>query len=589
MTPAPATGETAGEKISPADVRRAVRRVLLAACAVSGGLNLLMLVPAFYMYQVFDRVLSTQHLETLWALTAIALLGLVLMGALDAARGAVGVRLGAWLDATLAGPLLRATVHGANLTGATRGAQALRDLATVRGVFGGAVWPLLDAPWTPFFFILTFLIHPLLGWIGVIGGVILLGLAAANELITRRAIQNSGAAAITAINEADAAVRNADAMLAMGMLPRWLAAWEGKREAAAAPQGRAAFRSGMLGAVAKVARLALQVALLGFGAWLAVKNEISGGAMIAASIIVARALAPFEQAIASWRGLVAAQSAWGRLAALLDAAPAIGQPIRLPRPKGALVLDKVVYAPPGAREPILRQVSFALQGGELLVMIGPSGAGKTTLARLIVGSLVPNGGAVRLDGGAIANWAPDDRARHVGYLPQDVELCNGTVRENIARFGEAADADVVAAAQLAGAHETILGLPQGYGTPIGPAGMPLSGGQRQRVGLARAVFGDARLVVLDEPNANLDPEGEAALAEALKRLKERAVTVVCITQRLGLLGAADRILMLRQGLVEGFGPPAEVLGRAGRPAPADPRRQHLTVASPPPAASTESA
>jgi PrtD family type I secretion system ABC transporter len=561
----------------PQQVRGVMWRVLLTVALVSGGINLLQLAPALYMFQIYDRVLATQHIETLVAITGVTLLAIALYAALDGARNAVGVRLGAWLERSLAGPLLHATVHGAPLFASMRGAQALRDLATVRGAVSQAMWPLLDAPWTPIFFAVAFLIHPLLGWIGVGGGLVLLSLALVNELLTRRAIQRSGTASIAAIGDADTAVRNADSLIAMGMLPAWLRRWQEQREAASQPQGAVGMRSGVISSIAKAVRLSLQVALLGFGAWLVIHHEITAGAMIATSIIVARALAPFEMAIASWRNLVAAQAAWKRLAGLLQAAPQTAGAIRLPRPLGALDVDRVTYLPPGAAEPILKQVTFAAKGGDLIAMIGPSGAGKTTLARLIVGSLAPNAGSVRLDGGAIPNWAPSDRAEYVGYLPQDIELFNGTVRDNVARFSEVDDRAVIGAAKLAGVHEMILLLPQGYMTPIGPAGLALSGGQRQRIGLARAVFGDPRLVVLDEPNSNLDPNGEAALVDTLKRLKERAVTVVCVTQRPELILHADLILRLSQGQVDAFGPRDDVLGRAMRAVAGDSNRR-LSVA-----------
>lgn len=325
-------------------------------------------------------------------------------------------------------------------------------------------------------------------------------------------------------------------------------------------------RSGIVGAIAKALRMALQVALLGFGAWLVIRHEITAGAMIATSIIVARALAPFEMAIASWRGLVAAQAAWKRLANLLHAAPIASPTVRLPRPRGAVAADKATYVPPGAREPVLKQISFAIDEGEMLAVIGPSGAGKSTLVRLVVGSLQPVSGSVRLDGALISNWAPADRAAYIGYLPQDVELFNGTVRDNIARFTDATDEAVVSAGILSGAHETILALPNGYETRIGPAGLALSGGQRQRVGLARAVFGDPRLVVLDEPNSNLDPNGDAALVETLKRLRQQGVTVICVAQRPELVLQADYILRVSHGLVDGFGPREEILSRAMRAA-----------------------
>jgi PrtD family type I secretion system ABC transporter len=552
------------ETVAPHEISGVLWRVLLVVALVSGGLNLLQLAPALYMFQIYDRVLATQHVETLVAITAITVLAILFIAALDAARNVVGVRLGGWLERSLAGPLLHATVHGAPLFASMRGAQALRDLATVRAAVSHAIWPLLDAPWAPVFFAVAFLIHPLLGWIGVAGGALLLSLALANELLTRRAIQRSGVASIAAIGDADSAVRNADTLIAMGMLPAWLALWQQQRETASQLQSAGGMRSGIISSIAKAVRLALQVALLGVGAWLVIHHEITPGAMIATSIIVARALAPFEMAIASWRSVVAAQAAWKRLAALLQAAPQTGRMTRLPRPQGALEVDQLTYVPPGSREAIVKQITFAADSGNLIAVVGPSGAGKTTLARLIVGSLAPNAGSVRLDGCAIPNWAPRDRAEYLGYLPQDIELFNGTVHDNIARFTEADDEAVVRAAKLAGAHEVILSLPQGYMTPIGPTGLALSGGQRQRIGLARAVFGDPRLVVLDEPNSNLDPSGEAALLDALKRLKERAVTVICVTQRPELILHADRILRLSQGQVDAFGPRDELIGRAMR-------------------------
>ncbi|MBL8705704.1 MAG: ATP-binding cassette domain-containing protein, partial [Rhodospirillales bacterium] len=415
-------------------------------------------------------------------------------------------------------------------------------------------------PWTPLFYLVVFLIHPVLGWCGIAGGLVLALIAALSELATRRPAKDAGPARLRAAGEADAAVRNADARAAMGLLPGFLRRWERLNEQAIAPQMRAGQRGAALSALAKAARLALQSIVLGVGAYLAIRGELSGGAMIAASIVIARAVAPLEQAIGSWRSLIAARSAWGRLRTLFQGeAGRVGR-IALPRPKGAVRVERATYAAGNLNEPILRAVSFALDPGDSLAILGPSGAGKSTLLRLLVGSLRPQAGALRLDGAAMGDWTDADKASYIGYLPQDVELFNASVRDNIARFTDAGDDEVVAAAKLAGAHETILRLPQGYATILGPGGVLLSGGQRQRIGLARALFGDPRLVVLDEPNAHLDAEGEQALEEALRALKERQATVVLVAQRLAVVAQVDKVLMLREGRVESFGP-RQPLGR----------------------------
>lgn len=549
---------------SPSDrllggTRRTVPAVLFWAFAVSAGINLLMLTSPLYMLQIYDRVIAARHVDTLLYLSLMAAVALAIYAVLEGVRSIVGIRLGAWLERRLAGPLVAATVGN----GGGRGVPALRDIATVRGAFaGGALWPLLDAPWSVLFYGVAFLIHPWLGWCGVAGGLVLLAIAGVNELASRRHLKAAGQQTIAAIGEADAAVRNADAILAMGMLPSFLARWLTSSETALAHHERAGHRSALLGASAKAVRIGLQVATLGLGAYLATRGELGAGAMVAASIIVARAVAPLEQSIASWRTIVTAQAAWARLSRLLQEDGAAADRMRLPRPAGRLTVDRAVYgAVPGA-EPILRQVSFSLDAGQSLAVIGPSGAGKSTLLRLLVGSLEPQAGQVRLDGAAIAHWAEADKQRYIGYLPQDVELFNASVRDNIARFTDASDEEVVQAAQLAGAHEMILALPQGYATIVGAGGVALSGGQRQRIGLARALFGDPRLVVLDEPNAHLDQEGEQALQAALRALQEAGVTVVLVAQRLAIVSLAELVLKLRDGRVEAFGPRDAVLAGA---------------------------
>ncbi|HKU99792.1 MAG TPA: type I secretion system permease/ATPase [Vineibacter sp.] len=549
-----------------ARVRRATRVVLFWVFVVSAGINLLMLTSPLYMLQVYDRVIAARHVDTLVYLTVMAVGALAVLALLEHVRTTVGLRLGAWYDRQLAGAVIEATVGAAQASGGSRGVPALRDLAAVRALFtGGGLWPLLDAPWSLLFYGVVFMIHPWLGWCGVAGGVLLIAIAAANELATRAAVKDAGRHTIRAVGDADAAVRNTDALLAMGMLPGFLRRWQHLNDAALGSHGVAGGRSAALSALAKFVRFNLQVAILALGAYLSIRGEVTGGAMVAASIIIARAVAPPEQAIGAWRSIVAAQTAWQRLTSLLQAAGGKAALMQLPRPAGALAVKRAVYTAGNAPEPIIRQVSFALAGGESLAIIGPSGAGKTTLLRLLVGSLVPQTGAVRLDAAAIDSWNADDKAHYVGYLPQDVELFNATVRDNIARFSDASDEAVIAAATLAGAHEIILKLPQGYATVLGPGGVTLSGGQRQRIGLARALFGDPRLVVLDEPNANLDPDGERALLDALRLLKQHKVTVVLVTHRLAITADIDKVLKLRDGQVEAFGPRAELLAPVATP------------------------
>ena len=543
------------------------RRVWVGVGVFSACLNLLMLAVPLYMMQVYDRVLTTGSVDTLLALTAMVAGALLVFGVLEAIRVRVLARAGAWLDRELGSAVLAGAVAAALRAGGGVSAQGLRDLATVRGYLGGpGVMPLFDVPWAPVFLGIVFLVHPVLGWIGLAGAFALFGCAVLNDLATRSKLTEANGAAARALNAADAAVRNADAIAAMGMVPALARRW---REAVAGGldlQTSASDASGSISAVAKVVRFGLQVSMLGVGAWLVLGHEMSPGGMLAAAVIVARGLAPVEQLITAWRALVGARTAWRRLRGLMARAPDEGAGTALPRPAGRLEAEKVGYLPPGLREPVLRQVSLRLDPGEVLGVVGPSGAGKTTLVRLLVGSLEPTAGHVRLDGADLGAWRQGERGRHVGYLPQTVELFAGTVRDNIARLGEAEDEAVVEAARRAGAHEAILALPEGYDTRIGEGGVPLSGGQRQRIALARAVFGDPALVVLDEPNAHLDADGEQALVEAVVGMRERGVTVVLIAQRAGAMGLVDKMLVLRAGAVASFGTREEVLARLRRPA-----------------------
>ena len=562
----------------PDELKRAMaacRRVWIGVGLFSACLNMLMLSVPLYMMQLYDRVLSTRNVDTLLVLTAMVAAALVVLGLLDALRGRIMARVGGWLDRELGGPVLSGAVADALRAGGGVSAQGLRDLATVRGYLGGpGVMPLFDSPWAPVFLVIIFLIHPLLGWIALGGAVALFVCAVLNDLATRKKLAEASGVSARALNAADAAIRNADAIAAMGMLPNLVRRWQETGARGRLLLATATDASGSISAFAKVTRFGLQVAMLGVGAYLVILQEMTPGAMIAAAIILGRGLAPLEQLINSWRFFTGARTAYRRLKELAARATGgAGGTTTLPRPVGRVDVEQVSYVPPGVREPVIRQASFHLDGGEVLGVVGPSGAGKTTLVRLIVGSLPPTAGHVRLDGADVRVWPDEDRGRYVGYLPQNVELFAGTVRDNIARLGEAGDEDVVAAAKLAGAHEMILRLPGGYDTLIGPGGVPISGGQHQRIGLARAVFGNPALLVLDEPNAHLDAEGEQALVEAVVGMREKGGTIILIAQRAGIMVQVDKMLVLQAGTVTGFGPREEVLRKLRGPArPSPPPR-----------------
>ncbi|MDJ0852224.1 MAG: type I secretion system permease/ATPase [Myxococcota bacterium] len=542
-------------------------RAMVVPAAFSLVLNVLALTVPLYMMQVFDRVLSSGSTETLLFLTLITCAALAVLGCIDWLRARIMVRVGVWIDRTL-GPETFARALEAKLQGQPYRMEALSDLSQIRNFLGGTtLLSLFDAPWAPVYLLVIFLLHPWLGFLATFGAVCLFGLALLNERSTRGRLRDAGSRHMKNMQEAESAMRNAEVIDAMGMLAPVLRRWHAESDRVVRDQQLASDRAGLIVAWSKFFRLSLQMGVLGLGAYLVLQQRLTPGGMIAGSIIMSRALQPAEQAIATWRHLVGARQALGRLEALFARGWMRRQSIALPAPRGRLDVERLAYLFPGAEEPTLKGVSFSLEPGELLAIVGPSASGKTTLARSCVGVLRPSSGVVRLDGADVFSWRREDFGQYVGYLPQDVELFAGTVQENIARFADQPAEAVVAAAQLAGCHEMILRLPQGYDSEIGEGGSYLSGGQRQRIALARALFGQPRLVVLDEPNASLDADGEQILARTLGVLKKRGTTLIMVSHRLNLVQGMDRVLLLRDGNVAKLGSPAEVIKRAPGPAP----------------------
>jgi ATP-binding cassette subfamily C protein/ATP-binding cassette subfamily C protein EexD len=566
LDPRALAGETAPGATPLARAVAACRGQFVAVGVFSGVVNVLQLTVSIYMMTVFDRVFATRSLDTLLYLTLIALAALALLALLEGARSRVMQRVGAWVEESVA-PEGFARAVESQLRGRPYRMEALRDLGACRGYMGspGAL-AVYDVPWVPVFLLVIFLLHPVLGAVALTGAALLLGLALANEFATSKVLREANSAAMASQRRAESIVRNAEVIDSMGMLPAVMARWRSGMAEVSAPLNRAMDRAAPLLALTKFSRLAVQVAILGIGAWLVLRQDLTAGAAIAGSIIMGRALAPVEQLVGGWRGLVQARQSWKRLQAFL-ALPRIRPPgIALPEPRGRLAAERVTFGFPGSSVATVKAVSFALDPGESLAVIGPSAAGKTTLIRMLTGTLQPLSGSVRLDGADVYTWRREDFGRHMGYLPQDVELFDGTVLDNIARMAQAPAEAVFDAARLAGAHEMILRLPKGYETGIGEGGQHLSGGQRQQIGLARAMFGKPKLVVLDEPNSNLDGDAEAALLGALQELRRRGTTVVLVSHRPVLVQGVEKVLLLRDGAVETFGPRVEVLKKFMKPA-----------------------
>jgi ATP-binding cassette subfamily C exporter for protease/lipase len=536
------------------------RKAFMTVGAFSFFTNLLMLTPAIYMLQLYDRALGSRNPTTLLMLTVMALGLLALMSLLEWIRSMVLVRVGARLDLDINQRIFDATFERNLRQAGQNPAQALHDLTSMRQTLTGAgLVALTDAPWMPIYLVVIFMMHTELGVFALVGMLVLLTLAVVNERVSAGPLGEAQKLSMAANAQANNNLRNAEVIEAMGMLPAIRGRWFKLHQKFLEQQALASDRAGMLTALTRFARISMQSLALGYGALLAIEGEITPGMMIAGSILVGRALAPVEALIGNWKQLVSARAAYKRLSELLSVYPARKAGMPLPRPLGEVVVENAATAAPGSKTLILRNVNFKLEAGEVVAVIGPSASGKSTLARLLVGIWPTLAGSVRLDGSEIFKWNKDELGPYLGYLPQDIELFGGSVAENIARFGEVDSDQVLAAAQAAGVHDLILLLPNGYDTALGEAGSALSGGQKQRIGLARALYGDPALIVLDEPNSNLDDLGEAALADTIRRLKAKKRTVVIVTHRITTLAIADSILVLHEGTVKAHGPRDQIL------------------------------
>lgn len=540
---------------------RACKGSFLSVGFFSLFVNFLMLVPSFYMLQVYDRVVGAGSESTLVMLTLILVLLLATMGSLEWVRSRIMVRISTRLDILLGGRLYDASFKQALYSGGMNAsAQPLNDMTGLRQFLtGSGLFAFFDAPWLPIYLTVMFLFHPWYGWFTLICAVILVALAYANDRLTNQALKDANKENLAATAYTNKNLRNAEVVASMGMLPQLRRRWQEKNNRVLELQGVASDSAGSISALSKTFRTLVQSLILALGAYLTLEHQISSGMMAAGSILLGRALAPIDLIIGTWKGFITAHGQYSRLNDMLQKIAAEPERMSLPAPHGEVSAEALVVTPPGAQQPVIRGMSFRVEPGESVGIIGPSGAGKSTLARALLGIWPATHGKVRLDGADIFSWKRDELGPHIGYLPQDIELFEGTISENIARFSAIDPTAVVEAARIAGVHELILRLPQGYDTVIGASGGTLSGGQRQRIGLARAVYGKPKLMVLDEPNSNLDDQGEQALSAALQQLKAAGTTLFVITHRPSVLSGVDKLMVLREGTLVLFGPRDQVL------------------------------
>jgi PrtD family type I secretion system ABC transporter len=542
----------------------ACRRAFYAIAMFSGMSNILMLSGALFMLEVYDRVIPSRSVPTLVALLILVAGLYAAQGVIDMIRSRILVRVGRSLDEALSLRVYDTIVRLPLKIGSRGdGTQPIRDLDTVRGFLSG-IGPVafFDLPWMPVYLAICFLFHVYIGLTALFGAIVLVTLTVVTEVKTRRPTRSAAQFAVARNALLEQSRRNAEAITAMGMVGRISKRWNELNRSYVESSGRASDVGGGLGAMSKVLRLLLQSAILAVGAWLVINQESTPGIIIAGSILGARALAPVDLAIGNWRGFVGARQSWHRLSKLLAALPAMAEPMTLKPPSHTLVVQNGAVAPPGQQKIVCQDVNFTLTAGKALGVIGPTASGKSSLARMLVGVWTPARGTVRLDGATLDQWSPESLGRYVGYVPQDVELFNGTVAQNISRFDDPADPDaVIAAAQAAGVHDLVINLPEGYETIVGEQGSALSAGQAQRIALARALYRDPFLVVLDEPNSNLDAEGDEALTRAILGLRARGAITVVVAHRPSAIAGVDYILIMAKGRQQQFGPKEEILTR----------------------------
>ncbi|WP_034857686.1 type I secretion system permease/ATPase [Sinorhizobium sojae] len=534
---------------------REIRPGLIAAGGISLFVNLLMFVSPLYTMQIYDRVLTSRNEVTLVMISLIVGVLLVTYVALEHCRSRILVQAGVRFDRLLSGPAFEAALSSALRSRGSHHAQTLRDLDLMREILsGGVMMALMDAPWAPIYLAVCFLLHPLIGIVALVGAVAIVTIAFVNERATKGLLMRASVTNIRAIDRLGSSLRNAEAIRGLGMGSAVQSRCTGLRQEALSYSVGAGERGGSLLALSKFLRMALQISMMGVGAYLAINQEISGGVLFAASLIMGRALAPIEMMVGQWKAIVTARGAHTRLERIFEENPPTAGRMHLPDAMGTVSVENLGVRAPGTNTPVVIGATFTLNAGEVVALVGPSGSGKSSLARALVGAWPPAQGCVRLDGNDLRHFNPDQLGSALGYLPQNVELFSGSVRDNIARFrADAADAQVIEAATQASAHELIQCLPDGYLTDLGEDGIGLSGGQRQRVGLARALFGKPSFVVLDEPDANLDGDGNRALVQAIERLRSERKTVVIVTHRPNFLAVVDRIIIMQEGRVAQIG------------------------------------